>query len=418
MHSQWKRRIIAVPSAWAAVVLAPLLFWYVRDAWAANPHEAGGAVTLTIAFIAPVCAGLAAWEARRLTIADVHGSAPVRSPLRIASDRLAPVLALGAASLALATAFVFARTGQLPAARFAAVWCAVVVSHVLAAYVFCRAVPNTLGVAGPVVLSWVVIAYPPAMSPDWLRHLTGGGMHTCCAADSVVAPQAVFAPLLLGAGTALAAGIAVAAGRRLVALVAAAAVLGASLVAAVGVVQNVPATPAAPRAAAELHCEGTHPELCLWPEEEKHRTWLRTSLTGAYGALGEVGVDPPVRVGSVSWDHRTSYLYAGDDVTVEDIARNLSAGVLPDHEPACAAAGDEYRGGEVYAALVLWLIFTASGSDLPPEEAIWPAEDVALAQQLVTRPADQQRAWYEHNLRVLTDCGGEPHLTVDSLSGS
>ncbi|WP_130796445.1 DUF7224 domain-containing protein [Streptomyces otsuchiensis] len=414
MHRQWKRRCTAVPSVWAAVALVPLLFWYVRDAWAANAWEAGGAVTLTLAFIAPVCAGLAAWEARRLTVAEVHRTAPVRSALRIACDRLTPVLALGAGALAVTTVFVFARTGHLPGAGIAAVWCAVVVSHVLAAFVFARAVPNTLGVAAPVLLSWVVIAYPPSMSPDWLRHLTGGGLHTCCAADSVVAPQALIGPLLLGAGTAVAAGIAVAAGRRLLAVALALAVAGASLVGAVHLVRDVPATPSAPRAVEELHCAGTEPELCLWPEEESRRAWLRQSLSTAYDALAEVGISPPARIGSMRWDERTTPLYAGEDVTTGLVAQDVSAGVLPEREPDCAAESEDYYGGEVYAALVLWLVFTASGSDAPPEEAIWPSEDVELAQQVVRRPPHEQRAWYQHNRRALTTCGVEPLLTADA----
>ncbi|GAB3119356.1 hypothetical protein GCM10027160_33230 [Streptomyces calidiresistens] len=414
-----KRRLLATPAVRVALILWPMVAWYGftqrMEHLPETPWQGAGQVSPILAFLAPACAGVAAWEGRRATVGLVTGRAPVRSRLRIAVAALWPVLVMGWGGLVTGVTVVVHQAGNvaLPPVTVLTMWAVMLVGFTAGGYVLGRALPHAGGLALVVVVSWVVVAYPPAMTPYWLRHLTGGGMTVCCVVDAEIAAEARLAPALLALGVAAAAVLLIHTGRRVLPLVTALIPVAVGLGGAVVLVRDMEAVPEGPRAEG-LRCEGTAPELCLWPEQEPHRERLDDRFSEAYAALTAVGVEVPPRIGNQRWDPGVTYLPLSVEPSSEDVAQALPKALLPSEPPECAwRAGGAFPGGDAYPVLEAWLTIVVGGDPAGPEQAgYFEPRDVELARRVAELPAPEQHLWFTHNRTALDDCTTEPLLDV------
>ena len=139
-------------------------------------------------------------------------------------------------------------------------------------------------IAAPTALiaTFLVLGFPPAMNPLWLRHLFG--VTGCCGTDQTVDARVLWASTTVAVGAAAGALLvaraspAVRLHRRSVlgALPAAAAVQAAALLIGASLVhdltsQSATARPGEPRCAAVTPTTTPTTSLCLWPEHELSR---------------------------------------------------------------------------------------------------------------------------------------------------
>jgi hypothetical protein len=288
----------------AAVLAAPVLVltvFYLRQQVPGAEYYGLGQLAKAasaVAIVGPLCAGLAAWEGARVRAGRVDRLAPARRECLIAIRSLLPVWLLALAALAAATAFALSTGPSLRASdlRLLAVPAAVVLAHTGLGYAVGRLVPAVFAIPVVLVASWLWIVYPIALSPLWLRHLTGY-LNGCCDASTVLDAGAFAAPIVVSAGTVLAvlalASRLPAAGRAGLA----SALLAAGLVAGIQLVSDLEARSTAPRPASELVCAETAPVVCLWPEHAALTGVVHRRATAIRRRLGGIGVGTPATVG-------------------------------------------------------------------------------------------------------------------------
>jgi len=367
-------------------------------------------VSSALPIIVPFCAGLAAWEGARLRMGGAFSVAPVRSELAIAGRALLPIGCLALLGIA-ASAAAMLSTGPslaLGDLRILIVPLAAVAGYSALAYAAGRYLPGAFAIPGAVVGSWLLIVYPVAVEPLWIRHLTGY-LSSCCDLSTVPDPGAMIAPIIVAAGMCAAAGLLVSPLAPTLRI----GLAGLAVVGAVGVattfVTDLGSEATTPRNASALTCRGDRPRICLWPENEPVLHTTAAAASAIRDRLTASGVRVPSTV-SESLEDRGKFWFVSlvPDARKRDVEAGLIMGLIP-AVPACANGRAPYPGFAAQAPLEQWLAAIArvpSGSSLAPASRRTRREVAAVRQQ----PRAEQLSWYRQNLRAVSKCGPHPRL--------
>lgn len=231
-----------------------------------------------------VAAALACWESGRLKNARVWEMAPARSRYRIAANALAPVVVLSWLVLLIPPAISLARSGTLPSLdslRFPLGAMALCVAHAVLGFGVGCWVPRIIATPILAVADWITVAFTRAVLPYWPRHVSGqfGSIGFGEVPDLV----AVLAPLLLAGG--LAAGLLILwmpHGPLVVRGVVAAAVAVGGALGAYRTAADWSAAPPLTGGNVAMECAGNAPRMCV-PEFNAH--YLPSVQSGTAKAL-------------------------------------------------------------------------------------------------------------------------------------
>ena len=404
-----------------AIVLAPpmvLVTFFFLSGAAGGPAYYGlsqlAQAASAVAVIAPICAGLAAWEGARLRRGGVARLAPARCEGRLLLRALVPTSVAAAVALTFGFGVMLLSGPSLRASDSVVVLMAagVLAGHAVLAYAAGRRLPALMAVPGAVVLSWLWIVYPIAVSPLWVRHMTGY-LSTCCDASDRLAPAAALAPLLPSAGAILASAILLSSVAPAIRRLAAALALAAGFAVAALVASGLGVAPTVARGTADLVCRDGTPRVCLWTEHRGVLPRVQATASAIGSRLRAHGLTTPPVVTEARGRHSGAWRVGVTPTASElDIERILLQALVPSL-PACARL-HAYPGYAAFGAVALWLAELAA-HDVPPYiEGATPEDrrEVAAVGKLAP-PA--QRAWYSENLAALQTCERPPQLLTVKL---
>lgn len=409
------------PAAWLcpALVVLSAVYAVAYQPAASEPYSvaltAGGSVV--IGFLAPVCAALAAWEAGRLRRAGWWEMPHVRPPLAIAVLAMWPVIVSGlvAVSTSIIVQLVRAET-LVPDLRILAVCVVVISAHALAGFAVGLKVPVVIAVPGVLIGSYLWMAFPRAMEPLWIRHLTGS-LEACCLLQHDLAISAAIGAALVAGGLAIAAGIVIAAGWRIRPVGAALSALAVASFAGVSLVMGLGAEPAVARNPSELVCRSSQAvAVCVWPEHQGRIDEVLAIATTAAENWREAGIaipttfteaDGPLQAGERSFGF-------SEESTPTDILHSLAYALLPVW-PACAEMGP-YPGSAAIDPVHAWFDATAGMSAreltqrFPASTSPGRPSPTEIVAELMATSEQAQQEWLATNLAALERCDVEPEL--------
>jgi hypothetical protein len=416
-------RLRISPAAWAFPVLLALAIGYVSIYPTATSEPYGVALTaaggVTIAFLAPVAAALAAWEAGRLARGGWWTLPHVRPSAALALDAIWPiVLSCGLVLLAGMATRLLPAGLVVPDIRVIFVGLVVLFAHTVAGFAIGLWIPPVIAAATILVVDYLWMAMPRSLEPLWLRHLTGD-FSSCCDVSADLAPTAILGASLVAAGI-LAAGLLMISTRGTARRLAIAAGFATVAVAAGALaVRDLGPDPVAARPESELRCAGKAPEVCVVREHEARLDEVHTIAARAAHAWTDAGLGVPDRFIEAPVEvlgPGEARLSISTLSTRADITHSIAYAMLPPIPP-CAEQGMPYPGGLALDYLLAWFDLSAGlepaeiririggfGPDFP--------DPVALAEEVARASPDARAAWLTANQRSASDCAIEPVLTI------
>ncbi|MET9293663.1 hypothetical protein [Streptomyces sp. NPDC003077] len=299
------------------------------------------------------------------------------------------------------------RTG-FPPLGIVPVWMLIFIAHGMAGSLFGRYLPLVVAAPLALILSFVLIAYPAAFEPLWLRHMVAGGTSSCCALDETFDWRAAASAAVLALGVIAAASVAIAASSRLLTRgIVCLALLATGLVGSGRLAYGLPAEPATPRAADQLVCSGNAPRLCVWPEAVDEITMIRQNASEAWRRLRQAGLSVPgVITMSSAPEPGSLFIGVGARPTPDLVRDAVGEALMPMEPPRCAEAGS-HPGIDASGPVGSWLLLTA-GADEETAATHYGRQDAATAVKVRQASREQQLAWYRHNSKALQDCTTQP----------
>ncbi|MER5888305.1 hypothetical protein ABT160_31175 [Streptomyces sp. NPDC001941] len=405
----------------AATYLLPFLLGFVLIAlnddlssWVTAHYwlSVTGTSTFTLPFVSAACAAVAAWEGARLHRGRVFDQAPVRSQLAISLPVLLPVAVMGLLGM-LAALFAAASAADvgpgLPHPGILTVILGVLLANTLVGYIVGRVLSAVLAVPLALIGSFFAGAYPSSWSIFWMRHLLGGALDNCCAADGQVDARALAAPLVFTGAVIISALLLIQLRGRTVTLAAAAVVTAAGIAGAGYLARDLGPDPVTARPTSALQCQGEAPRICLWPEVEDP-TGVARQTRAAVTRLTQAGLTVPTTLTMAAHPAAgAAKLGIATNPRPADIPGGVASGLLPTEPPQCARDGQPYPGGNAMIPLTAWLYATA-GEPADSVAGRFGPQDFAVVQPVLKQPRDVQLAWYRTNLSALSSCGVQPQL--------
>lgn len=412
------------PAAWLSVPLVLLAVLYVRTyilRWMVDPYATGlsSQAATTLGLIAPICAGLGAWEAGRIRRSRAWAAPLVRRKGVAIAWLVGPPIVVGVAAVVAGMLAVLVANGLLlPDPRPVLVVTAVITAHTLAGFALGTWLATVVAVPTAIIVSFTWQVMVRVLDPLWTHLLTGQALERCCGASDDIAPEAIWAPVAAAAGIAVAARLAITA-RSVPGAVAMAAVpLLIGLVAASAIAQGRPdGASHVDRSEAALVCSdgATGPRVCIWPEHEPRLPEAVMLAEQATSAWQRFGLEVPSEL--------------TESMRVDE-SRDTLRFVL-----SSAASSDDVIGGLAYEMVPPWIECTGlPAAQLAPDylEAWYAAaagmspsglearfsgvsfgtfpDILELVSAVRALPVRQQRAWVEHNDWAARACDREPDL--------
>ncbi|WP_242908380.1 DUF7224 domain-containing protein [Actinomadura terrae] len=371
----------------------------------------------TVVAATPVCAAAGAWEGYRLRRGGVREVPSARSTPTVILWSLFPVLIAAAVSMAFSFALVLPRATGSPGPLDAAI-------VVLALLVICawtvtglaagRFLHPALGVPILLVGLWFWMAYPDALEPFWLRHMTGSNLGHCCETHSTFDRRALYSQALVALGV-LAAGYLIWSfrGRTRWALTSGALTVVAVITGAATLIQGMGPEAERPRTSGLVCKTQENISICLWREREKRIDDVAPPiLSAAHGISAATGRPLPATVTEGPADGNRSWRFRAAPGSTESQLRFALAGLMPSSPPKGCEDGE---GQLAYEPLGGWLGVKA-GVDKDEIAQRIGQDNVAIVKEVLRRSASYQRTWFERNERALTQCGVKP-FDLRSRSG-
>lgn len=415
------------PAAWLALPLVLLAILYVRTyilRGATEPYAAGlssQAVT-TMGLIAPICAGLGAWEAGRLRRAGVWDMPMVRYRSVVVAWLIGPPVLVGIVAVMAGVEAVLLANGLIvPDHRPVAVAAAVITAHSLAGFAVGVWIPTSIAVPAAIVVSFLWQIMIRVVEPLWLHLLSGQALEACCGTDTDIASAAFWAPIFVAAGIAVGALVLILARSGRVAIIAGCLALSVGLGTGSVIAQGQPDGEAhVGRDEALLVCSdpANTPRVCVWPEHAWRLSGVTALATRATRAWDALGIDVPRSFSEAVFSKPsagTLYLRFTDTATDDDIIGSMAYGMLPPWTE-CPGA---YRAVYAIDYLQAWYAASAGMSD---EALTARFADLAFAgkpdileavNKVRALPPDLQRRWVIQNDSALRACDREPLLDPD-----
>jgi hypothetical protein len=239
-----------------------------------------------------VAAALACWESGGLKNARIWSLAPARSRYRIAANALAPVIVLSWLVLLLPPAISLARSATMPSLdslRLPLAGMVLCVAHAVLGFALGCLVPRIIATPILAVADWILVAFTRAVLPYWPRHVSGQF-------DSVgfgEVPSLITAavPVMLAGG--IAAGLMILwlpYGWRALRVAVAAAVALAGVLGAYRTASDWPAVPPTTSGNVAMTCAGSAPRMCVPEFNARYLPKTQRDTAKALRALRDAGV--------------------------------------------------------------------------------------------------------------------------------
>ena len=415
------RSILRVNSgSWLAlpmVLLAAIFAWNYQpttsDPYAMALTAAG---TITLAFVAPICAALGAWEGSRFRRAAWWQAPHVRSGAVIAAWSTGPVIIAGSVAVTLAVMLQLTRAGLfVPDARLLALTVLVIAAHTMLGFAAGLWVSVVIAAPAMLIVSFLWMAFLATIEPLWVRHLNGS-LATCCGLQQDLAPAALAAASLVAVGMIASALLLIAQQRwSLVRGGIAVVVLAVGFAAGSAIASPLGPDPVIARDASALVCakDPSGVEVCVWPEHAPRLDEVLGIAAGAVTAWDAAGIPNPRRFSEGAPADQAAPAFGFSlESTGADIVGALAYSLLPPR-PSCADTGP-YPSASALDDLHAWFAAVAGMSapdlaqrfDVPAAPADRAPLDAVRA--LRERPRKVQQEWVSHNLEAARDCVGEP----------
>lgn len=355
-------------------------------------------------------------RARRGRITEI---APGRSEPVLIVQHIWPSYVLGLSVQAAAFLLVARTTWGAPGAfrvDIFAGFAAIILLHTAMGYALGRRLPIAVSIPLSVLLSYVWLGFTWSTPYFPLRYLAGLAISGCCRADETLDSRALVAATLFSVGAAMALLISAAIkwrtghqSHRIIGGGAALVLLAGATVSGLSAARDLGPFPVTTRSAAELTCEGSQPEVCIYPEQD--RASARQVLVQAYTNLAHDGLKLPPRMTAspAASDASSLNMALRTDSSSDEIVYSLATAFLSPQLYAECSDGFEARGTNVNV-IVSWLTSRAS-RDIPGASGV-PfgqfGEGLDASHELQSLATPRQVAWIDYNLRALTDCSMEP----------
>lgn len=256
----------------------------------------------SIALIYPLICASAAIAGARIKRSDILNHPLRRRPRAFIGATLA--LAPGVVAFVVTVVTMGMYSFMMSASAFVAwpmIVCAIVsaAAYSLLGMALGLRLPALLAIPLAILIPYMLVAIPPALDVQWLRHLTSVNT-SCCAIDQTLSGRAVSVFVLFHVALA-AASVAFIARARAVSEPRRRALLGyggAALVGAVavGAAQPLPYAPVSERAGRPDCAVTAGFDVCLWPEHASSRAAVAPVLKKVRAIADETGVKVPTRL--------------------------------------------------------------------------------------------------------------------------
>lgn len=344
---------------------------------------------------------------------------PGRSEAALILQQIWPSYCLGLIVQAVAFLLVARTTWGAPGAvriDIFATFAAIILLHTAAGYALGRRMPIAVSIPLSVLLSYVWLGFTWSTPYFPLRYLAGLAISGCCRTDVALDSRALLAANLFSVGAAMAFLVFAAIkwrtgnnGHRIFGAAAALLLLAGATVSSLSAARDLGPFPVTARNAAELRCDGSQPEVCLYPEQD--RALVRQTLTQAYTNLNQDGVELPPRITAspAASDSTSLNMALRPHSSSDEMVYSFATSLLTPQLYADCPGGFEARNNNTNV-IVSWLTDRASqgirGATGVPFGQFGEGGDASRELQIVAMP--RQVEWIEYNIRALTDCSMEP----------
>jgi hypothetical protein len=362
-------------------------------------------------------ATIAAWDAGRLRRGRVTRSAPLRHPLRVAGDVLAPAVMLAVLCYLAAAAVGTFAVGAAPRWEDAAIHASalsVSVGAAIGGFLLGLALPPLL--ARPIALvgtaMWIIVT--PVMEMPWLRGLSGMLLDSPSYTDALD-PQYLLAPTVLIVGLGAGAiGVALLSGRRTLQVAALTGCLLIGAGSAGAMVRGAPeyGVPTIPRTWGTV-CEGSAPQICVPQEFAADLPLLRRTTRQVLPRLRAAGIKSPPKLAYVSSEtpvgRGTWRISLDSPVSRQQALARITRATVPTFTSNnCPNLPEDYSDGPGYGAVSAWLGLIAGMTEQRAARIYLP-NGVYRARWVRTLPKAEQHRWYRRQLTSIRSCNQQVH---------
>ena len=409
------------PILWLALPAVALVMVYnraypsvefVQGNWAA----VAGQSTLFLLFSAGLASVGGAFEGGRVRRARLFAQPVSRPRLQVLVGLLLPAIILGilvqtSAFLMLGRAAI-GSPGAIPFPLLIA-QAAAILLHLMLGFTLGRALPIAAAVPGALLLSYSWLGFTGAISYTPLRYLSGLAAAQCCSVDTKLNVAGPIATAVFSLGCAA---ILVAFGVRFPAPAKTVRVARLSLtfvaitalgVASMWIARDVGFAPVVDRPPSEARCEGSDPEVCLFPEQAADRITAPV-VSKAVDNLTRAGLPAPELVSGARGvsTATTRYAYFSPTMDPAQVLHSYLSSYFPAGGPRFCGDGSDYDTRlRIRGAMGTWLIAKASPGIVRPAAVLPIGQDgEALGRAVLRRAPSDQLAWYERAVAVQASC--------------
>ncbi|MEW5991248.1 MAG: hypothetical protein AB1736_07900 [Chloroflexota bacterium] len=350
----------SMPAIWLAFPLVLGSAWYstlfrLPDGYGVNATAKG---TAALGLIVPFAAATAAWEASRLRRAGWWQGPWVRRQLTVVLGLLWPSITIPLVATVVAVGVSLLRIdGGAPDARLIAVAALDIAAFSIAGFAAGLLLPFSL--AGPlaIVVPLFWLTFVPAMSPVWLRHLTGM-FRDCCSPSDDLAAGPLIASSILDFGIIAAAWVAIARTTALRRVIGSALSLAIPTLIGASLVAGMSYSPTIPRDTTVMLCEDMSlTRLCVWPEHREHLEALAPLAPRVFQRWSLVGIPVPDLITEARSDVRPPnaalIVLSGLPLDSDALIAALAQSLLPPF-PDCPGGATGWQATEYLAAWYEW----------------------------------------------------------------
>lgn len=403
------------PIVWIAPVLALLAMLYTtRLPPPSDLYLLGltARATLTIFFVAPVCAACAAWEGGRLRRAGWWEVPHVRSAFMVALAAIFPVFLMGLLVIVAVFVFVLLQTGMytLPDLRLMLLSSSMIAAYTLLGFGLGLHIRPVIVVPALLLVVYAWLTFPAATDPPWFRHLTGLFLGFDVATD--VAPQALAGAIAVVGGVA---GTAIVLLRRQLSVpqyIMAIVPTVFALFVGTFLVQDLGYNPIIPRDAALLECSQSQPRVCVWPEHRARLAEVAAIASDAAAQWQQIGIAVPrefsERTNLDVYDRNFGF---SSQSQRGDIISALSYTLLPPWKECAYDTPPPYPESPFAEDnLQAWLLATAGMPQADLASRVTNPAIIDTIAMVQSMPVDKQQQWFQQNMAAYQACDWPPPL--------
>jgi hypothetical protein len=364
--------------------------------------------TTSLVFLAPGFAALAAWDAARWRVLRTN---PVRGPLSTLGATLLMSVVASLGTYVVTLAILATRYRPEVGGPHVPLLATVLLSGAAYAcfgYTLGSYLPRLYAAGLAFGVTWFWVAYTPAVTPFWLRNVTGSFGGSCCDDDQVLTGHALLAPVTMALALVGACLVLLLARRVIsVAAVAGLGLLVAGTATAAHLAGDFGADPVTARTGERVcisHRTGTGPAtFCAWPEHETALRARADSLGRAVSLARAAGLTIPPRLveGRPTSD---GWTFSLGDASPRVETLTLASSPLVGLPPACVNRGQPWPAGDLFEEVHAWLLHAVG---VPPSEAreLASVDDTRAFKTVLGRSRAEQLEWYRQSLAGMRTCG-------------